>query len=714
MFKRKWRRLLATSLATTSFIFGSGGTIHAATDVKPDNSSGNNIEANTGNYTLNGTTTTISDGYGFVYGGGDETSSENSFNNRLNILGGTFSGIFGGMSALGGSAYNNYIIVNDGTITGVVGGLAIWHSGWDVGNVYGNTVIINGGTVGNVSGGEIGYSTLTDSSAVNTSNASGDAYNNQVIITGGKVTNGIIGGSALSGNAYGNSIEISGGSVSGEIIGGKSESGSAYGNTITIKSPADLSGATFWGGMIGSSPSYTDNTLNVYGAGLSAQNIGGFDKINFHVDDSNLSDFALKLSGSPTIGGNLEQSIDVYADPDSNFSGGQKINLLSSNGINFTNGSSVDTATKVMNKGAYGAYDLNINSDGSNIIGTIAEKVAEPNPVFPTPQPPIRMEAPTIFSEPAIDFEDDDLGELADDIKEVYEQHGFEVFFSAGGYRLKTKTGDGTWIRTSSSNYDLGFARTFNTASGKLYVAPVIEYGKGRFDAYLGRGKLWGQDVYGRGDSKYVAGGIVARKINKKGFYVEASARGGKTESNFSSSDYAFGGKRGVPNSYELHRVSYDTDAPIFISHVRVGQAKRLNKNNILDVYGLCFYMRQWGSDATVYNTYRPDKPDHLDFSAVNTARFRLGYRLTTRTSKISRIYTGLALQYEYNSNYFTTTDDGSELHGDGAKGSSGMLEIGWQIKPKRNHPWLVDINAQGWLGYQRGSSITAKMKKSF
>ena len=49
-----------------------------------------------------------------------------------------------------------------------------------------------------------------------------------------------------------------------------------------------------------------------------------------------------------------------------------------------------------------------------------------------------------------------------------------------------------------------------------------------------------------------------------------------------------------------------------------------------------------------------------------------------------------------------------------GKSGSSGMFEFGWQIKPIKNNPWMVDINTTGWIGHQKGITAMAKIKKSF
>ncbi len=38
-------------------------------------------------------------------------------------------------------------------------------------------------------------------------------------------------------------------------------------------------------------------------------------------------------------------------------------------------------------------------------------------------------------------------------------------------------------------------------------------------------------------------------------------------------------------------------------------------------------------------------------------------------------------------------------------KGNSGMLELGWQVKPG-NGPLTLDLGLNGWVGQQRGGSV--------
>ena len=256
-----------------------------------------------------------------------------------------------------------------------------------------------------------------------------------------------------------------------------------------------------------------------------------------------------------------------------------------------------------------------------------------------------------------------------------------EIFGNVGYGKLRTNTGDGGRVKNETSNFDLGLARTYEGASGRWTIAPIFEHGKGNYDAFLSNG------IKGYGDTKYSAGGLIARRINNAGFYFEGSARLGRTKNNFASDDFIY--------QNEAVRATYHTSAPIF-----------------LDMYGIYAYTRQGGSNATL-STGEPYK-----FSSISSSRFRLGYRLTTRTSRISRIYTGLAYQYEHTSDSETRAIDADgvswNLPSSGSKGSSGMIELGWLIKPKQDNPWLVDVNATAWFGHQKGLTAMAKIKKSF
>jgi len=550
----------------------------------------------------------------------------------------------------------------------------------------------------------------------------GNVYSNHIVINGGEVTGGIVGGSALGGNATGNTINISGGTVSGNVIGGQTQNGEVTGNTINISGNLDVSGATFYGGLIGNTPTATGSTLNINSWGIKAQNIYGFDTLNFNLPYQNDSAALTLTNGSTDLSG--LKSFNVSVRGDSDIGTGSTLTILQNdNGITDTNG----IYNGKMTRGVTFDYDLALalSADGKSISGTVGNH-DEPNEETETTDKAQIANVITInngtdnlitsfddylggnvaedsdgyfFGGNESEGDDENLGDRAQKAEEVREVHGFEIFGNVGYGHLRTSTGDGGRVKTESSNFDLGLARTYEGARNRWTVAPVVEHGKGNYDAILSTG------VKGYGNTKYTAGGLIARNVNNSGYYLEMSFRFGRSKNDFASDDFK-------DSAGNLIRATYHTSAPVFAGHLRLGQAKLLNRSNLLDIYGIYAYTRQGGSNATL------STGDPYKFSSISSNRFRLGYRLTTRTSRISRIYTGLAYQYEHTSDAETRAIDAEgvawNLPSKGSKGSSGMFEFGWMIKPRNDNPWLLDINTTAWFGHQKGATAMAKIKKSF
>ena len=56
-------------------------------------------------------------------------------------------------------------------------------------------------------------------------------------------------------------------------------------------------------------------------------------------------------------------------------------------------------------------------------------------------------------------------------------------------------------------------------SSGKLLIAPVIEYGRGSYDSYLDNG------THGDGDAHFWGAGLMAKQLNDDGLYYEEIGR---------------------------------------------------------------------------------------------------------------------------------------------------------------------------------------------
>lgn len=688
------------------------------------------VTVNEDSYTKNETTSEHTGDYNIIYGG--NINSAEDLTSNFNI----------------GPSNRNNITVNSGKITGgVLGGFVYfpYNFSGSVGDVYGNRVIIDGGTVSYVSGGEVAYyysGSGTNFDFAQPNFYGGNVYNNSVDVYGGKITGGIVGGSALTSSAYENFVNIHGGTVSSEVVGGEVRyaiDGSAIhdnainisggtvsgnviaakidnsvanvpveNNSINIYGSPNLSGANLIG-VSGSNYTSANNSLNIYTYGITAQNILNFDKINFF-DVQNASRILTLTGGVTNLG--LDK-INMAMHGSSPLTTGDKISVIyNSNGLDVSStnynglaqsadvvgGTSYDGGT--ITRGSTAVYGMNLatSADGTELTATVGDLIGDTgNPIPESAREfaylPIDVPDPftDMMTEKIVD-EFSTESSSAEDTLDIHEASGFNIFINAGGGKIKTKTGTGTWTTTKRGNFDFGLARSLDSKAGTWFIAPIFEYAHGSYDSQLPNG------IRGNGMTKYTAGGFIARRLNRNGFYYEASLRGGRAESEFASNDFLIAG--------EKSRVTYDMSTPVFASHIRLGVAKKFNANNLLDIYGIYSYAHQGSMDSDL------SSGEHVDFSSVHAQKVRIGYRFTTRTSAISRVYTGLAWQYESTSGATATALDYNK-HSDGSKGSSGMLELGWQIKPNMNNPWLLDINATGWVGYNRGFNAMLRMQRS-
>ena len=477
-------------------------------------------------------------------------------------------------------------------------------------------------------------------------------------------------------------------------------------NTVNILGAPNLSDAYIYSNYFGDAGTTSGNNLNIYSSGLTAKNIYGFENLNFYLPESSKSgDTILTLTDGTT---NIENNNAMaYISGGSTLATGDYVNLISnSNGLS----GSLNSSGVKFAEGVSLIYDANITNDGNNLVMTlgnavvnedskaVAQSVDGANDVVASGTERILDWLPPEELEEAVaDANADaaDAGAVAGQIAAVINK-SFGFFASMDGGKLKTKTGNGSYIKVKPVGMNFGFARAIESQKGNTWVfAPLFDYGKSDFDSHLPNG------TNGTGNSKYIAGGFIGRRIQSNGFYYEASFRGGK-----STTDLSFTSEV-LKNYGRTEKIGYHASAPVFAGHIRLGKLMRLNKNNLLHVYGIYAHNHINGITADL-NT-----GEKYDFDANDSGTFRLGYRLTTRVSGLSKLYTGLAYQYEFSNGTSAKYKDFKTAESK-VKGSSAMIELGWQLQANKKSAWVVDFNVTGWAGMQQGVTATAKIKKSF
>ena len=259
------------------------------------------------------------------------------------------------------------------------------------------------------------------------------------------------------------------------------------------------------------------------------------------------------------------------------------------------------------------------------------------------------------------------------------------ITMSANNQKLDT----GSHVDLKAWNMNLGFAKKINNNSGKLLIAPVIEYGRSSYDSYLDNG------THGDGDAHFWGAGLMAKQLNDDGLYYEGSLRAGRMSTDYQSA--VAGG------------IKYDSDATYYAAHLGMGKVVQLNAKDTIDYYGKLFYTRQQGDKVTVGAgaTY--------DFDATTSLRTRLGARYTHQLSEKNAFYAGLAWQHEFDgeSNAIVATTLGSaSAPAPSMKGDTGIMELGWRVN--NSDKFELGLGVNGSVGKQKGVGFNLSLNFSF
>ena len=652
--------------------------------------------------------------------------------NTLTVNGGNFSdGVYGGYFYNYGSAdvIDNTVYINGGQVTNVYGGSTLSGSAND------NKVYINGGQVDNVYGGKT---------------QNGAANNNTVTVSGGTINKQVFGGNSAAGDANNNTITVSGGTIKDDIMGGYSTDHKADDNTVTISgSPEISSSAQIWGGNARTSASnntvnilssitvsliqggyvanadgqVTGNTLNIAAKGVTTGAVRGFQNMNFFLP-SDIANNDTMLTVNDSSGTNVKDvTFGAAALSGVKLVKGDTVNLITNPSGLTTDDSlkTIDSATlaketflSANSLTTDNKYELSISKKGEDTIIATVDNVTEQKAdeggsgenggsgkkavsipdVLKSPVETragvvtlVNAGADLLVSQGMSNAADAAAAERTEgDAAAAPKAGGFAPFAAVSFGKLRAQSG--SHVDNKGIGMNLGFAREIANKNGKLLVGPVIEYGHGSYDSYQDSG------IKADGKSSYWGIGVIAKQTNDNGFYYEGSLRAGRTKSDYNS-DLRPG----------LH-VNYDSSATYWAAHLGVGKLVDIGHDNTLDYYGKYFYSHT-GSDSTYLNGAN----ETANFDAVNSHRIRLGARLTHALNEKNKLYGGLAWQYEFKGDARATYSVSGEAPSPSVKGSSGMIELGWQVKPGKS-PMTIDLGVTGWVGKQRG--ITANVQANW
>ena len=750
------------SAADTSAIGKQGDTHASGNDVSSDDVSNATL-------TIDKSYDHAYGGYSYarISSGTGTATSGNANGNTLTIIAGGSVGIAdnNGYSAYGGYSYAYSFTGN--AKSGEASSNTVYVQSGSNGDVYGgaskavtafvsnrqtatsaaadkNKVYISGGSVGNVYGG---YSCASGS----TTAKSGTASNNTVTISGSSTIKiSVYGGysdasgntTATSDTASNNTVTISGSpTISGNVYGGSSyayggssaASGDASNNVINIYGSPTFTNTILYGGY--SDASYfgnigtaitgktENNTLNIYTSGLTANNILNFANINFYLPSSVVSGDTI-LTLTSTEGTDLKGvSIKAGVMGGSSLAVGDTVTLLKT-----TNGTiSTDSTTSygTLSAGVSLDYGLSVAKTGDNSITATITSVssglkAQTKSLVETSAGAaaflnagmsmmagagIVNAANAVHAEtgavPAVDSgsahsspsavnstkSSAAAAKATDKPAAAQAARTMAPFAAMSGSAVRAHTG--SYVDVRGVNLAVGFAKEVNNASGTLLFGPMVEYGAGSYTSHLDNG------TRGDGNTHYIGGGFFAKETQKNGFYYEGSLRAGRTTADYRSYDLS-----GVTGTSDGH-VSYDSSANYWGAHLGLGKILTLANGNTLDLYGKYFHARTGSDDVTL------SSGEQYHFDAVESDTVRIGGRCTHPVSSTAFIYAGLAYQYEFNGDA-RAHYKGMSTASPSIKGGSGLLELGWQVKPSAHSPLTLDLGLTGWVGRQEGVTFQA------
>lgn len=670
-----------------------------------------NIDHDNSNYDVNGERVTYDEAAVYIL---ETSGAEDVLNNEVNVSSGTFTQKVWGAASDSGSVRNNKFTVTGGTYTAGLLGACSNYGDITENSLSLSNVDITGDATGAWSNsGDVTVNTFAIDSGrlqgdvTSARSESGNVSGNSLTINGGHITGDVFGGWSTSGQAYNNTININGGIIDCFIVGGVTADGNSTGNVMNISGSPDLTDAYLVGSAatgtydtIPVSSGYTghDNTLNIRTTGLSVQNIAEFDTLNFYLPASTESgDTALTLtSGTTSLEG---MTIRAGLMGNSSLTTGDSVTLVN-NGNGLANNS---TKYEKLSEGVSLDYDLTFTHTDNTIDMLIGNPITTSTGNALKPQTAAIEQAAAV---PAVRLMNSvvDLGNnwlqpenFEQENKDVANQqveltNEFRMFGSMGASNIRTKTEAGGYVDNKNWGMDLGWAKEVDYNGSKLFFAPIVDYGRAKYESNIG-------GIKGSGSTNYLAGGMILRKMYDSGFYVEGSFRYGRVQMDFASNDFEMMGEK-------VH-VSYDATTPCWAGHLHVGKNFKIDRQSSLNIYGMYHHAHQGGMTANL------STGETYTFDAVDSGRLRVGARITRQTKKNQRFYSGLAYQYEFSGSArahykdYVTPDTSTS-------GSSAMLELGWQYQPVKNVSWVADLNVSGSVGKEEGVKAVIKIKKVF
>ena len=559
-----------------------------------------------------------------------------------------------------------------------------------------------GGDAMNVSGGY----TKASSAA-----ASANSSDNTVTLGGGvAVSANVNGGYADISSATGastayarrNAVTIGDGTYADNIYGGLVDTGSntsaiveVTNNTVTLTGAPSFAGSTeLWGGfnLATATPAFSNlfrNNRLIIENPISSPvaTIGNFQNMELMITANSPAIQTTAL----TLGGNSNTTtidrIDVTSGS-APLTAGQTVTVIGASGT-VTNPTLIDP-TSIGQQGAATNYtydDIKYDSaapTGAGVTARVATATLNPTTAAlgtsNLSQLSLYGQASNLMIQQLLPF-----------VSDIMPDSGAQAFFVTDWGKSRYDTGS----HSDVEGYTMmaGAAMNQKTAFGSLALSAFVEYGSGDYNS---SGTYSGVHAKSGGDSSFTGVGVLGRFAWSNNFYTDASIHTGKSKSDFSSNDLAFG-----------QRASYDIKGNYVGAHVGVGYIMPINPQMKLDMSARYLWNRIDGDSATILG-------DRFRFDDITSERLRVGGRLSYAVDNRFTPYVGLYYDHEFDGR---ATGDvyGFKLKGVKVTGGTTNAEVGFTYKPQfKNDALMINLGLLGYTGKREGYSGVLKASWAF
>jgi len=147
---------------------------------------------------------------------------------------------------------------------------------------------------------------------------------------------------------------------------------------------------------------------------------------------------------------------------------------------------------------------------------------------------------------------------------------------------------------------------------------------------------------------------------------------------------------------------AYRAKAGYMAGHAALGRLIELNDGATLDLKGSFLWARMNGAET------RLTTGETIDFSAVNSARVKLGARLTGAPDRSVRPYAGFAMERELDATARASVY-GYKIEKPTLKGTTAAAEAGILVNPGNRDDITLELSVKAHVGRRQG--VTGGLK---